>query len=101
MTANPYTNLEQIRLEKIERLKARGIEPYPNRAERTHTSLEAIKAFEAAEAAGQAEGLRVTLAGRIRSTGTAVRRPKQPATANTTSLPCRLVATGSPPPTRR
>jgi lysyl-tRNA synthetase class 2 len=65
--AEEYSNLEQIRLEKLERLRAQGIEPYPSRAERTHTSAEAIRAFEAAEAAGQDEPVAVTLAGRIRS----------------------------------
>jgi lysyl-tRNA synthetase class 2 len=83
-----YSNLEQIRLEKVERLRAMGIEPYPARAERTHTSREAIEAFEASESAGyvqrgeepaqsevlspergEGEGpaVRATLAGRLRS----------------------------------
>jgi lysyl-tRNA synthetase class 2 len=44
-----YSNLEKIRLEKLERLRQQGIEAYPTRAERTHTSLEAIRAFEEAE----------------------------------------------------
>jgi lysyl-tRNA synthetase class 2 len=61
-----YTSLEKIRLEKIEELRAAGVEPYPTRAERTHTSAEAIAAFEAAEQSG-AE-VKVTLAGRIRAT---------------------------------
>ena len=64
------TNLEQIRLEKVHRLRKQGIEPYPARAERTHTSLQAIQAFEAAEStlpAGEAEGVKTTLAGRLRS----------------------------------
>ena len=72
--ANEYTNLEQNRLEKLETLRAEGIEPYPTRAERSHTSQEAIRLFEAAEAAAQpaAEGAAptsgpVTLAGRLRS----------------------------------
>jgi lysyl-tRNA synthetase class 2 len=62
-----YTALEQNRLEKVRRLRERGIEPYPTRAERTHTSQEAIAAFEKAEAAGQTEPIRATLTGRIRS----------------------------------
>lgn len=62
-----YTHLEQIRLEKIEELRAEGIEPYPTRARRTHTSLEAIQAFELLESAGQEETLQVVLAGRLRS----------------------------------
>ena len=41
-----YTSLEEIRLNKIEELRAEGVETYPTRAKRTHTSVEAIKAFE-------------------------------------------------------
>ena len=66
-----YTSLEKIRLQKLEELRAEGIEAYPTRAKRTHTSTEAIAAFEAAEAEGASSGstpqVRVTLAGRIRS----------------------------------
>jgi lysyl-tRNA synthetase, class II len=62
-----YTSLEQNRLEKVNRLRERGIEPYPTRAERTHTSQEAITAFEKAEAAGGAKPVQATLAGRLRS----------------------------------
>jgi lysyl-tRNA synthetase class 2 len=65
--AQKYTNLEQTRLEKLERLRAQGIEPYPTRSERTHTNLEAIRVFEAAEAAGQSAPVKATLVGRIRS----------------------------------
>jgi len=67
-----YSSLEKIRLQKIEELRAEGLEPYPTRAERTHTSAQAIAAFEVAEqAAGNAAPLtevKVTLAGRIRAT---------------------------------
>ncbi len=62
-----YTHLEQIRLEKLQHLKERGIDPYPNRAERTHTSVQAIQLFEATEATGKAETETVTLVGRLRS----------------------------------
>jgi lysyl-tRNA synthetase class 2 len=64
------SNLEQARLEKMRRLRAMGIEPYPLRSEQTHTSQEAVKAFEAAEKAGTAgsEPVVVTLAGRLRAT---------------------------------
>ncbi|MBM3143703.1 MAG: lysine--tRNA ligase [Chloroflexi bacterium] len=65
--AADYTNLEQIRLEKIEELRAEGIEPYPHRVERTHTSVEAIQAFEAVEGDEQAAVVQATLAGRLRS----------------------------------
>jgi lysyl-tRNA synthetase class 2 len=62
------SSLEQNRLEKMRRLRAMGHEPYPTRAGRTHTSQEAIRAFEAAEAAGgQAGPVKATLAGRLRA----------------------------------
>jgi lysyl-tRNA synthetase class 2 len=60
-----YSSLEKIRLQKIRELRAEGIEPYPTRAGRTHTSVEAVAAFEETEKTG-AE-VRVTLAGRIRA----------------------------------
>ena len=65
--AYEYTNLEKARLEKINTLRAEGIEPYPNRVNRTHTSQQAIRLFEEAEAAGSEESVQVTLAGRLRS----------------------------------
>ena len=67
-----YSSLEKIRIEKIEELRAEGIEPFPTRAGRTHTSAEAIAAFEQAEkVAGKGQTpaeVKVTLAGRIRAT---------------------------------
>jgi len=67
-----YNSLELIRLQKIAELRAEGFEPYPTRAERTHTAVEAIAAFEAAEAStGPGEAVpevKATLAGRIRAT---------------------------------
>jgi lysyl-tRNA synthetase class 2 len=67
-----YTQLEKNRLEKIDRLREQGIEPFPRSTERTHTSAEAIEAFRAVEkAAGEnpesAEPVQATLAGRLRS----------------------------------
>ena len=62
------TELEQQRVEKLERLRASGIEPYPRRIKRTHTIAEALAALEAAEAAGAGErGPQVAIAGRLRS----------------------------------
>jgi lysyl-tRNA synthetase class 2 len=66
-----YNSLEIIRLEKIEELRRQGVEPYPSRAERTHTSAEAITAFETAEKATTTDQppveIKATLAGRIRA----------------------------------
>jgi lysyl-tRNA synthetase class 2 len=61
-----YTSLEKIRLQKIDELRAQGIESYPTRAERTHTSAQAIAEFESAEKDGRE--VKTTLAGRIRAT---------------------------------
>ena len=66
-----YTSLEKIRLEKIEQLRKQNIEPYPTRAERTHTSAQVISAFESAETTapeGHPVELKATLVGRIRAT---------------------------------
>ena len=66
-----YSTLEKIRIEKIEQLRAEGIEPYPTRVERTHTNAEAMAAFEQAEReagdGNQAAEIRATLTGRIRA----------------------------------
>ena len=65
-----YSTLEKVRLQKIEELRAEGFDPYPTRAERTHTSAQAIVEFEAAEksaSAGAAPEVKATLAGRIRA----------------------------------
>jgi lysyl-tRNA synthetase, class II len=64
-----YTHLEKIRLQKIEELREQGIEPYPTRAERSHTSKQAIAALDAVTAEGQVtQEIPATLTGRIRAT---------------------------------
>jgi len=63
-----YTSLEKIRLQKLEDLRAEGVEAYPTRAERTHTSAQAVAEFEAAEKESDSpREVKVTLAGRIRA----------------------------------
>jgi len=62
-----YTQLEQARIEKVDRLRQMGIEPYPTRAERSHTAVEAIELFEKSESKGKEKTKQVILAGRIRS----------------------------------
>jgi lysyl-tRNA synthetase class 2 len=66
------TSLEKNRLEKLERLRSKGIEPYPTRTVRTHTSRQISRIFEEAESAAAAKGepvpsLQAALAGRLRS----------------------------------
>jgi lysyl-tRNA synthetase, class II len=67
-----FSTLEQIRLEKIQKLIDLGIDPFPHRAKRTHTSLQAIKALEESEQQGNSseipEPISATLTGRIRAT---------------------------------
>jgi lysyl-tRNA synthetase, class II len=68
-----YSQLEQNRIEKVKKLLQDGIDPYPPRAKRTHTSREALRAFEESEAAAShnrgepGDPILVTLAGRMRS----------------------------------
>jgi lysyl-tRNA synthetase class 2 len=73
-------NINEQRREKLERLRARGIDPYPHRYQRTHTTQEAVAQLERLEqkdtteqARGRASGKEaeeVSVAGRI----TAIRR---------------------------
>lgn len=58
------TDLEQQRLEKLERLQSEGIDPFPHRVERSHSAAEAIAALEADGDDGE---LTVTVCGRLRS----------------------------------
>jgi lysyl-tRNA synthetase class 2 len=62
-----YSNLERIRLEKIERMRKQGIEPYPAHSERTHTNQEAVQAFETSQTTDSEQVIEVTLVGRLRS----------------------------------
>jgi len=59
-----YTSLEKVRLQKLEELRAEGVETYPTRAKRTHLSSEAVNEFEKNEKDGTE--VKVILAGRIR-----------------------------------
>ncbi len=63
------SDLEKIRVEKIERMRAAGIEPYPTRSEVSHTTAESIQRFLAAEEAAGSEPapVEVTVGGRLRS----------------------------------
>lgn len=56
--------LERIRIEKAQALRAAGMEPYPAGSKRTHTTRAAVEAFEAAP---EDEAVSVAVAGRIKS----------------------------------
>jgi lysyl-tRNA synthetase, class II len=60
--------LEQERLDKLASLETQGVEAYPRRVQRTHTTAQAIAQYETLEAADleAAEALEVTVCGRIR-----------------------------------
>ena len=58
-----FNELEQERLKKLQRLRDRGIDPYPARVERTHTNQQAIDAFTVAEAGGTE--VKATVVGRL------------------------------------
>jgi lysyl-tRNA synthetase class 2 len=60
----PTNTPEQDRFRKLNQLREQGIAPYPNRVTRTHTSLDAIRAFEAVESDPEAT-VNVTVCGRI------------------------------------
>ena len=63
------TELEKTRLEKVNRLRESGIEPYPTRSDVTHTTAQAIHALTEAEKEGQNPSeVIVKVAGRLRST---------------------------------
>ena len=63
------SDLDAVRIAKLDELRSAGIEPYPPRLEpaRTHTTGEAVQAFELAEAAGDGQAVDVTVAGRLLS----------------------------------
>jgi len=61
------SELEKIRMQKIERMLANNIAPYPTRANPTHTAAAALKLFEESEQRGDAQPVEITLAGRIRA----------------------------------
>ena len=67
MSEEKYTKLEKNRIEKINRLRKKGIEPYPHRVERTHTSQQAVQALEDWEKQSDLDPVQATLVGRIRS----------------------------------
>jgi len=67
MLTDNFSELENLRLEKMQQLRQDGIEPYPTRSYKNSSNADAIKAFETREAAGEPEGLKLTLAGRLRA----------------------------------
>ena len=67
--SEPETQLINVRLEKLQRLRDAGIDPYPHSYDRTHTSRQAVDLLEQAEAEhdgeGEARAETVSVGGRI------------------------------------
>jgi lysyl-tRNA synthetase class 2 len=61
------SELEENRLEKLKKIQASGVDAYPPRSHVTHTTRQAITAFEQGEAQADALQVKATLAGRIRA----------------------------------
>ena len=64
MTSKP-DRISVQRREKLERIRAHGINPYPNTYHRTHTAQEAVNALKQSEDSGQTTHPVVNVAGRI------------------------------------
>ncbi|MBN1935913.1 MAG: lysine--tRNA ligase [Anaerolineae bacterium] len=58
---------EQQRLNKLEQILAQGVEAFPIQCVRTHTTQQAIKAFESKEARSEPNEIEVSVTGRLRS----------------------------------
>jgi lysyl-tRNA synthetase class 2 len=65
MLRDDFSELEEQRLNKLEKLREQGIEPYPTRSQKSHSNAAAISAFDKAEAEGETEVVEVVLAGRL------------------------------------
>ena len=63
----PGDELFQVRLEKLERLRSKGIDPYPRNYDRSHLAKEAIALFESEESEDgeNTDSTQVSVAGRI------------------------------------
>jgi lysyl-tRNA synthetase class 2 len=64
MNMTELGDLERQRHLKLQRIRERGVEPYPPRAERTHTTAQALAAFEEAP---EGEAPTVKVVGRLMS----------------------------------
>jgi len=57
--------IAQQRLEKLDRIRASGINPYPHRYKRSHSTQEAIELLKRNEDSSQTESAAISVAGRI------------------------------------
>src|SRR5262245_38919370 len=59
------SDLQELRRQKADELRSLGIDPYPTRAHRAHTTTDAIALFEKFEADGAGEPEAVIIGGRV------------------------------------
>ncbi|HJO80845.1 MAG TPA: OB-fold nucleic acid binding domain-containing protein, partial [SAR202 cluster bacterium] len=64
---HPEDELFQVRLDKLDRIRSKGIDPYPRNYERSHLALEAVQQFEDNESKESTESPAgsVSVAGRV------------------------------------
>jgi lysyl-tRNA synthetase class 2 len=60
-----FDDINEQRKQKLERLRASGLDPYPHRFDQTQTTQDAVKQLETQEANKQAKPKAVSVAGRI------------------------------------
>ncbi len=63
--ASRIDNISLQRRQKLEHLRASGVEPYPHRYRRTHTARQAVAALKRQEDSGKTKAPVVSVAGRI------------------------------------
>lgn len=67
MLRDEFSELEMQRLNKLEQMRANGMEPFPTRSYKNCSNADAIAAFKKAEAGSFEEPVEVVLAGRLRA----------------------------------
>jgi len=58
-------HITQERRQKLDRIRMRGVDPYPPRFHRSHTAEQAVAVLQQQEASGKNEAQQVSIAGRI------------------------------------
>lgn len=67
MLRDEFSEIEEQRLNKLEKMRGQGLEPYPTRSYKTHSNADAITAYEKEEENGSDKAVEVVLAGRLRA----------------------------------
>ncbi|MDY0125419.1 MAG: lysine--tRNA ligase [Anaerolineaceae bacterium] len=67
MLRDDFSEIEEQRLNKLEKMRGQGLEPYPTRSYKTHSNADAIATYEKEEENGSDKAVEVVLAGRLRA----------------------------------